>query len=351
MKIAVDMRMSGKSGIGTFIDSVLPFLTEDKSDEFLLLAPEEKPEWRKPNVRFIKCSIPMFSIKEMFFFPKDLLREINSCNLYFTPYCNIPGGIKVPVVSTIHDIVFLDVKGLSSPAGCAARKFFYRRCIKKSKKILTVSEFSRSRIIEKLKCKKEISVVYNGVPAYIEEKSEKPEPKENSILFIGNIKKHKGLKTLLLAHELIKQKLGEKAPVLTITGSRENFRTEDKETSELLKKNTEENKTVFTGFVSDEKIKSLIMRAKVLVQPSLYEGFGIPPLQALKLGTRAVISDIPVFKEIYGDFPVTFFECGNEKDLADKLITELSKPTLEEKIPDRYSYRITSCCIKKSFLI
>ena len=56
-----------------------------------------------------------------------------------------------------------------------------------------------------------------------------------------------------------------------------------------------------------------------MVQPSLYEGFGVPPLQALYCGTKAVISDIDVFKEIYAALPVTFFKAGDVDDLARKM--------------------------------
>ncbi len=53
-----------------------------------------------------------------------------------------------------------------------------------------------------------------------------------------------------------------------------------------------------------------LQNADALIQPSLYEGFGIPPLEAMTLGTQAIISDIPVFKEIYHDFPVRFFKAS-----------------------------------------
>ena len=58
---------------------------------------------------------------------------------------------------------------------------------------------------------------------------------------------------------------------------------------------------VRAGYQSDERMKALLMRAKALVFPSVYEGFGIPPLEALACGTPAVVSDIPVMREIYGD--------------------------------------------------
>ena len=148
--------MSGKSGIGTFLDEILPYLKNSGNELFLFGSKEGE-----------SCNVKTFSLKEMFFFPKELLKKINSCDVYFSPYCNIPGGIKIPVFSTIHDIVFLDVKGLCGKIGIIARKFFYKRAIKKSKEIFTVSNFSKERIEKVLKCKKKIAVVYNGLPNYM----------------------------------------------------------------------------------------------------------------------------------------------------------------------------------------
>ena len=93
MKIAVDMRMSGKSGIGTFLDEIVPYF-KNSAHEFYFSNPDVKT----------------FSMKEIFCFPKDELERINSCDAYFTPYCNIPGGIIIPVFSTITMLFFLTSK-------------------------------------------------------------------------------------------------------------------------------------------------------------------------------------------------------------------------------------------------
>ncbi len=326
MKIAVDMRMSGKSGIGTFLDEIVPYF-KNSGHEFYFSNPQVKT----------------FSLKEIFCFPKDELEKINSCDAYFTPYCNIPGGIKIPVFSTIHDVVFLDVKGLSSTAGTMIRKFFYRHSVKKSRAIFTVSQFSRERIIENLNCKKEIKVVHNGVPSYFEGINPCSE-KENYIIYIGNIKKHKGLSILLEAFEKVVQT--DSSLKLMIVGSNENFRSQDNSVYSMIEKinSTCHDSVVFTGFVENEKLKELLAKAKMLVQPSLYEGFGIPPLQALKCGTNAVISDIPVFREIYGQLPVVFFKSSDSTDLSKKILETLNMPSPKE-FSDIYSYEKTASAI------
>ena len=349
MKIAVDLRMSGKSGIGAFIDSMLPTLKAGA------------------EVVEIKPGIKPFSLKEMLFFPRGLIKKINECDAYFSPYCNVPGrlfsrGIKVPIFTTIHDVIFLDLP-LAGKLGTLARKAIYQRAINMSREIFTVSEFSKGRIQARLRCKKPITVVYSGVPLYNEEAAGGFDSarKTDTIIFVGNIKAHKGIKTLvpafLKAREILAGQSGSKAqnaprasdaslPRLLIVGSKENFRTSDTELDALMRE-AEKKGIEFTGFVPDEKLKTLIEEARLLVQPSLYEGFGVPPLQALYSGTRAVISDIPVFKEIYGRLPVTFFKAGDADDLAQKIAAAYSDQSPFLPVERVYSYRFSAQAVLK----
>lgn len=376
MKIAIDVRMSGKSGIGAFLDNMLPTLKAGA--EVVEIKPPIKP----------------FSLKEMLFFPQDELKKINGCDAYFTPYCNVPGrlfsrGIKVPIFSTIHDVIFLDLP-LAGKLGTLLRKLIYQRAINKSREIFTVSEFSKGRILANLKCKKPIRVVHNGVPLYNEEADGSPKiarglQKDDTIIFVGNIKAHKGLKTLVPAFKKARallqgneaspnqkasqaknaaasntfgissdssqaqdaaRPLAGKPPRLLIVGSKENFRTSDTELDALLK-DAEKDGILFTGFVPDQELKTLIERARLLVQPSLYEGFGIPPLQALYSGTRAVISDIPVFKEIYAKLPVTYFKAGDADDLAQKIAAAYSDKSPLPPVERIYSYKASAQAVLK----
>ncbi|MBP5446970.1 MAG: glycosyltransferase family 4 protein [Treponema sp.] len=345
MKVAVDLRMSGKSGIGAFLDNMLPTLKAGA--EVVEIKPDIKP----------------FSLKEMLFFPREELKKINECDAFFSPYCNVPGrlfsrGIRVPIFTTIHDVIFLDLP-LAGKLGTLARKLIYQRAINKSREIFTVSEFSKSRILARLKCKKPITVGYSGVPLYNEEAAGGFDSarKTDTIIFVGNIKAHKGIKTLvpafLKAREILAGQSGSKAqdaprplPKLLIVGSKENFRTSDTELDALMRE-AEKNGIEFTGFVPDEKLKLLIAQARLLVQPSLYEGFGVPPLQALYSGTRAVISDIPVFKEIYGRLPVTFFKAGDADDLARKIAAAYSDQSPFAPVERVYSYRFSAQAVLK----
>lgn len=337
MKIAIDCRMIGSGGIGTYISELIPRFVKNHS--CVLIGNEKNLAIYKdsPNTQIAICEITPFSLTEMFFFPREILEKINSCDAYYTPYCNIPNGIKIPIFSTIHDVVFLDVQGLSSSMGTFARKIIYQRAINKSKVMFTVSKFSENRIRQNLNCKKNIIVTYNACPSWLKNDNKNADTaSENDgyILFVGNIKKHKGLHTLLEAFSEARKK-GLKQR-LVIVGNAENFRTGD-DTIKAKIDAMPENSVRFTGKISDEELKTLYEKAILLVQPSLYEGFGLPPLEALTLGTNALISDIEVFKEIYEHFPVHFFKTENAQDLAEKIIecVDLPAPT---KIPEIYSF-------------
>lgn len=345
MKLAIDCRMIGSGGIGTYISELIPRFVKNHS--CVLIGDEKILETYKnnSNAEICSCDIKPFSLKEMFFFPREILEKINSCDAYYTPYCNIPNGIKIPIFSTIHDVVFLDVRGLSSSLGTAMRKIIYQRAVNKSKALFTVSKFSENRIKQNLNCSKNIIVTYNACPAWLKDDYQvKPDndtkkgvtasANDGYILFVGNIKKHKGLHTLLEAFSAARKK-GLKQR-LVIVGNAENFRTGD----DTIKSEIDampENSVRFTGKISDEELKTLYKKANLLVQPSLYEGFGLPPLEALTLGTNALISDIEVFKEIYANFPVYFFKTVDAEDLAEKIreCVNLPAPT---KMPDIYSF-------------
>ena len=320
LKLAVDCRMIGSGGIGSYISEIIPYLL--KSAQCLLIGTHEQVMSfvRMENEEFCFCDVPPFSARELFSFPRDVLAKINACDAYYTPYCNIPAGIQVPVFSTIHDVVFFDVPELTSPLGRFVRKCFYRRAINRSRAVFTVSEFSKSRIQHHLHCKKPLVLTYNGVPKYLTKPFDEPVQQQDEILFVGNIKKHKGLGTLLQAFSQARDQ-GLRAK-LVIVGNADNFRTGDEETVARLEqaKAEKDSPLVFTGRVTNEELKELYARAKVLVQPSLYEGFGIPPLEAMTVGTPVIISDIPVFKEIYAAYPVTYFRAGDAADLAEKLL-------------------------------
>lgn len=349
MKIAIDCRYIGKSGIGSYIENIVyEFVNFHLEHEYLLLVEKEQMQYQNyQNVEQIITSVSPFSIQELLCFP---VKKINKCDLFFTPYINIPGKINVPIYCTIHDVLFLDYKTLVSKIGYFIRRFFLYRAIKKSIYIFTVSNFSKQRIITHFpSCDgAKIVVAYNGITYMLREYAEKQSitQERKNIVCIGNVKPHKGLDILLNAYKDAR-KLGLEDKLIII-GNKDNFRT----SSEQIYNQCEENKDIiFTGYLNNDEMYSLLASAKMLVSPSRYEGFGIPPLEALYMGTNVVISDIEVYQELYNELPVTYFKDGKVNDLSEKILKKESKDLrgIREKILFKYNYTNTANIILSFF--
>ncbi|MDR1900925.1 MAG: glycosyltransferase family 4 protein [Treponema sp.] len=301
----------------------------------------------RQNSEILNCTIKPFSVHELFFFPGYLKKKINQTDLFYSPYFNIPPGITVPVYTTIHDIIFPDMPELTSRTGLALRMWFYRRAFRFSEKIFTVSNFSKSRIEYYSNNTKPVIVTYSAIQPYLLEGQKEKVNKKKYILFIGNIKKHKGLWCLLDAFFQARDE--GLAYRLLIIGNKDNFRSQDTESLRKLD-SIDASIVEFTGSVSNKQLMELLTNAALLVQPSLYEGFGLPPLEAMICGTTPLLSDIPVFKEIYDGFPVTFFRTGDSRDLKDKLMTLLFNKkgeilVLPEHLAAKYTFKKTASVI------
>jgi len=350
MTIAIDCRMIEASGVGVYLRGCLPWFLNTDNDFLLFGNLKQLLSYDSfKNVNIINCNIKPFSIRELLFFPQKLVYQINKTDVYYSPFFNIPCGIRIPVFTTIHDIIFPDMPELFSKIGLAARMWFYRRAYKKSKKMFTVSQFSKSRIEYHLGKKNPVIVTHSAIQQmYLDYRNVKKNiHKKDIIIFIGNLKKHKGLDCLLDAFLLaIEEGLSYK---LLIIGSNENLRTSNKNIIKKIKSIGSENIS-FTGFIRDETLMEHLAEASLLVQPSLYEGFCLPPLEAMALGTKALISDIPVLKEIYEDFPVAYFIAGDYIDLKEKIIELLlnkkaSSPQLSYEQLSIYNFEKTASYI------
>jgi glycosyltransferase involved in cell wall biosynthesis len=349
MTITVDCRLLDASGIGVYLRGCLPRLLESAHQFLLLGDPEKLAAAAAPykNAEIAACTVKPFSLRELFAFPQKISNKINRTSLFYSPYFNIPAGITVPVYTTIHDIIFPDMPELSSPPGLAARMWFYRRAFRRSRRIFTVSEFSRSRIRFYSRGKVPVTVTHSAIQPFFLEPPPAGTGKTETLLFIGNIKKNKGLHCLLTAFtEAAAAGLPHK---LIIVGSKDHFRSADKRILDLIG-DLDRSRVEVNGAVSNERLKALLCEAALLVQPSLYEGFCLPPLEAMVCGTRALVSDIPVLREIYRDYPVTFFEAGNPRDLKEKLMQLLwSKApegiSLSEEQKTRYTFAKTAARI------
>ncbi len=324
MNIAIDCRYIGMSGIGRVLEGILDNLDYNEN-KYFLVGPSFLKE-KYPSANVIICDSNPYSKKGLVDFPK----KINGlCECIIIPNFLVPFGIKIRIITVVHDLIFLDLK--ESTKGFIdyyIKKKLLKRCFKKSKYIFCDSAYTMERAkIHYPKEYKKCALNYPGISSNVIRFSENDSTKvkENKIVFVGNVKPHKGISKLL--NLFLKCNLDY---TLKIIGKKDTFLNSLNIPEENLKN------VSFTGRISDEELLNEISTAKYLVQPSLYEGFGLPPLEALYLGTKPIVSKIDVFYEVYRNLDVVFFDfddCEEFKQIIeqDYSLSEKNKSIIDEK--------------------
>lgn len=335
MKIAVDCRYLGKSGIGRVCEGIIDNL--DYTANKIYLIGRESLLKKYEGAVIVPDDTNPFSKEGLLRFNKKRINK--ECDAIIIPNFIIPFGIRIPVHAVMHDLIFLDVKEtVNGKLDFLIKKTLLKRCMKKSKTIACVSAFTKSRCEYYFKnYANKCYVNYNGLSKDILQYGSEhgAAEKDNTVIFVGNVKRHKGLKTLLNAFS----KVSDSSLKLKIIGEREGFLTG-------LDLNEKDYSGVeFTGRLDSEALFSEIRRAKFLIQPSVYEGFGLPPLEALYLGTQPILSDIPVFHEIYDELPVKFFT--SEEELAQTMQGEADSVSRTAEL-EKFSFRAFADKLMKS---
>lgn len=230
-------------------------------------------------------------------------------------------------VTTVHDVSFLYNPQWFS----AAYRIFYK-CMtpismKTSRRVLTVSEFAKADILRYYPFQRaeKLDVIYNAVRLNTKSNNQESKRKENYILTVGSLDPRKNLPLLIEAMQHPQLKAFE---LHLIGGTSKVFGDVgiDVESATNVR---------FMGHVSDETLSEEYANARLFVMPSLYEGFGIPPLESLRHGCPILISDIPVFHEIFED-SATYFDPHSASDLANKILDCLNNPcTIKDETIDR----------------
>lgn len=247
-----------------------------------------------------------------------------------------------PTIVIMHDLIEFNVPHKFSP-----RKMFYRTKVadplmaKRSDKIITVSENSKRDIVKFLKTKPEkIEVIYNGVDQdkfhrMDAEKADAILQKKgwpvDYILYAGTID-HPGKNAMAVvkAFEKLKEtgRYNGHCVLAGMPGS--GFET----VKEYIDRSNHRGDIVITGFVSDEELVALYSKCATFVFVSLYEGFGIPPLEALACGAKVVVSSTSSLPEVVGDVGITV-------DPADQnAITDAVYESLQKKVDVKYAAKV-----------
>ncbi len=342
----VDARMLFASGIGSYLRNVLRRIKPGIHARIGLIGkPQEIMKVLRDDVLIIPEYTDMYSplwhLKAPFRIPHS--------RVFWSPHYSVPlTPIRAEIrITTIHDLFHIRFGHMYGPAA----RFYSRMLMKKaieSDKIITVSRFTKREIVEVFSVEEEkIEVIYNGVdtnlfrPSPDRETLSKYSIGEPYILYVGNIKPHKNLKTLVRAFDIVK----DEEVLLVIVGKMEGLKTPDLDLLRLLRENAFlRERILILENVPIEDLPVLYTHALFLVFPSLYEGFGLPPLEAISCGTPIILSDIPVLREIYGD-SAPYFTPEDYRELADLMrqfirSEEIRRNTVEslKHLPEIYSW-------------
>ena len=209
------------------------------------------------------------------------------------------------IVITVHDLAFKSFSQGFTKKTILWKNFMTALSFKKARKIIAITNFSKSELFRYYKNIKDedVRVVYNGFNKLSKyainngNVSEKIDGinKSKYILTVSTISPRKNIDTLIKAFNLI----GDKRDINLVIAGTNGWLYEN--IYDLAKKSRFSDRIIFTGQINDDELKFLYKNAEVFVYPSFYEGFGLPPLEALSYGTRVIVSDVACFREVLGN--------------------------------------------------
>lgn len=329
--IAVDARMIDASGIGTCVAQWLPRLIAARPElDFVLLGParvlRDLPWTHRSNVRVIGVDAPIYSLREQI----SLLRCIpRDTDVFWSPHYNIPLAWRGRLVVTIHDLVHIALPEVVNGAHRRAyARFMFHRVSRSAEAIATDSDFTRrefERLVGARRAKPE--VVHPGVDGSWFEVPPSPTPHPGRyLLYVGNVKPHKNLGRLV---EAFAQVLSGVECDLLIVGKNEGFLSPDsglRGAAAALGPRVQ-----LLGEVSQGLLKRYVAHAQALVLPSLYEGFGLPPLEAMACGCPAIVSQTASLPEVCGDAAL-YCDPLDPASIAGAMLRVLTHPELRDML-------------------
>ena len=333
MKVAIDLRKLHDFGIGTYIRNLLRHLARiDHDSEFVLLCAANDMgigAQLGANFRTVLEPSPNYSLREQIHVPWVLMRE--RPDVYHAPHYVLPAAVLGRSVVTIHDCIHLMFpQYLPSRAAYAYARSAMWIAARRSDRILTVSEASKRDILRFFKVRPEkIEVVYNAIDerfwlepaeddvARVRERYQLQHP---FVLYVGNIKPHKNLVRLIEAFDRLRKGGFDNLKLLIIGDQISKLPALRRAVhSHKLHKDVR-----FLGYVQDDLLAILYRLAAVFVFPSLYEGFGLPPLEAMACGTPVVASNLSSLPEVVGDAAalVDPYDVGSIADAIRRVLTD-----------------------------
>lgn len=337
MRIGIDARFYGTlgKGLGRYVSELIRHLEGvDRENEYLIFLRKENFDDYTPrakNFRKIKAEFTWYTLREQLIYPFWLMR-FKLDLMHFTHF-NVPILYRKPFVVTIHDLILLKHPtphaSTLGPLLFRIKFSFYRHVIthalKAAEEIITVSDYTRNDVIETFPFtkNKNISVTHLACAAPFLDTNDISAPKtvgtirEPFMLYVGNAYPHKNLERLLAAFTEFRRQTPDYR--LVFVGNEDYFyrRLKRKVESSGIEKDV-----IFFGRASDEELRALYSKADFYVFPSLHEGFGLPPLEAMCHDLPVAAAQATCLPEILGD-AAFFFDPTSVDDMT-KALTRMA---------------------------
>lgn len=355
-RIGIDARFYGPigKGLGRYVQEVVDnILKMDRDNDYIIFLCRENfdelliDEYK--NVKKVMLNVRWYTLKEQLIFPFYIWRQ--KLDLMHFPHFNVPFFVPSKFVVTIHDLILTKFKTVRAttlnPFVYNLKNFFYRliikRALKKSKKIITVSNFTKNDIIEQFKVKEEkIVVTYEGVANLSKGRDSLFVAKLDEgevlgyynidspfLLYVGNAYPHKNLDFLIENFFQLYQQNNNLR--LVLVGREDYFYKRLKDLSKKLSPNSSKDIIIFAGYVPDDKLEILYQNALLYVFPSLYEGFGLPPLEAMARSCPVLSSNTSSMPEILGEAAL-YFDPRDKVDFINKAQQLIENQELRNKM-------------------
>lgn len=305
MRIGIDARMADWSGIGSYTRNFLKALRKiDDENKYILFCNGESSSLLPEAPNFIKreVNVPVFSVAGQFGWRKILASA--ELDLFYTPYTIVPQRYPCPVVGTVHDLIPWRMPQVQRSKFA---RVFYRSLIKRSvrqtNRIIVDSNFARDDLIGFLKVPqgriRVVPAAAEEIYRPIRDKIRLESVREKYglgypfLLNVGTARPHKNLPFLVEAFRELRRK-GISCQ-LVLAGGDDIWRPRLRHLVEKLELSGD---VIFTGYVGEEDLLLLYNAASACVFPSLFEGFGLPALEAMSCGTPVICSNTSSLAEI-----------------------------------------------------
>lgn len=327
---------SAQTGIGIYIEHLVRNLLEIDRRNFykiFLMEPEFGGfEIAQNNVEKIKVGSRWYGWREQLVLPWQMAGR--GINLMHFPHFNVPIFYRGKFITTVHDLTPLYFPGRKMGGSWLRKKafnFVFGNAVRKAKKIIAVSDYTKNDLIKNfLVDNKKIKVVYEGI------KKMKSGAKidlsrygirGSYILYVGVWRQHKNLVGLIKAFDVLIKKYNMDLQ-LVLVGTEDPYYPEIRKTWEKVGLG---NRIVAPGFLKDDEIASFYQNASLFVVPSFAEGFGFVALEAASMGTPVVSSNTASLPEVLGDGAV-YFNPYDIDDMARKMRVVLLDADLRNKL-------------------